>query len=244
MVLLKFFKDERGAPNNKVAGIVAFVFSIFIIYGLNKTNLDLENIFFTLGVHPDMLYPIVATILIAGLIFVSWKYGLTTVIMSIGGLLFLGSFVIYDGQSLLFYGLLLFLAGAFFKWAGGAYTASKIPGAIAGGFAAGAKAGYGGVGSAANWAKGKYDSRQEEQQRKKEEAFRQKEQAKAQAEEQEKQQVLQIEANLESMRNSYIKLRKEYDKIFSKDKNDPRLIPIVKQMTELMDAIRRLQKRK
>lgn len=58
----------------------------------------------------------------------------------------------------------------------------------------------------------------------------------------ERQQRLQIEANLKSMRNSYINLRKEYDNIFSKDKNDPRLIPIVKQMTELMDAIKRLQK--
>jgi hypothetical protein len=116
MILLKFFKDERGVPNNKVAGVVAFVFSMFIIYGLNRTNLSFENMFFAIGVSPDMLYPIVATMLIAGIIFLSVNYGFTTVIMSIGGFMILGSFFIYEAGSMLIFGLILFLIGAILKW--------------------------------------------------------------------------------------------------------------------------------
>ncbi len=114
----KLFKSESGEPNKVIIGVISFVMSTFVIYGLNKTGFDVSGLFFSIGISSDLLYPIVFALLVAGFIFLSLKFTFTSALMSLGGFLILAGFLIYEGESMIFYGLILFLVGAILKWKG------------------------------------------------------------------------------------------------------------------------------
>jgi hypothetical protein len=75
MILGRFslFKDEVTGRPTSTPPIIAFIISIFIIYGLYKMNFDLENILFNLGISSDLIYPILMIAIIIGAIYASYK---------------------------------------------------------------------------------------------------------------------------------------------------------------------------
>ena len=111
--LSKVFKDRYGEPNRAIAGILAFVISLLITWGINKTNFDIENLFYNIGFSEGFLYTILPLILIAGLIFLALKTSWGIMLMIIGALLTAISFtnLIYEKGITLLIGIILLVAG-------------------------------------------------------------------------------------------------------------------------------------
>lgn len=106
----KFFKDSGGNPS-KGAWIPALATTSLIIYGLNKTNFNFEELFYNIGFSEDILTTILPLIILAGIIYFSFskKIGFRKVLISLGGLLILVSFtdLIYEKGITLILGIIL-----------------------------------------------------------------------------------------------------------------------------------------
>ncbi len=115
----KFFKDSEGNPS-KGTWIPALATTSLIIYGLNKTNFDFEELFYNIGFSEDILTTILPLILLAGIIFLIWKFTFGIVSMTCGGLLILISFtnLIYEKGITLVLGIILLGIGIYInhKW--------------------------------------------------------------------------------------------------------------------------------
>ena len=108
--LSKFFKDKYGEPNKAIVGIVAFVISFLIAYGINKTGFDIEGLFFDIGISSELLYTIIPIIIIGCIILLIWKFKKKSLFI-LGGLLILLSFFIYEKTLILILGIILLLVG-------------------------------------------------------------------------------------------------------------------------------------
>ena len=255
MVLSKVFKDNAGQPNTTVAGVVAFVLSVFIIYGLNRTGFDIQGFFFDLGISSDTLYPIVAIVLIAGSIFVIAQYGLRSLLAILGGFFIIASFFVYEAEAMLILGI-FFEVFAFMLWAWNKKKARNSGDfeTLKGAGRWGAKKTWGGMKrtgrvlkkgakKADEYAGRRYDKKQGEQARKEKDALigeelaeiKRREQARKedarqdQSQEQEKTdkvQQKQIGTNLKS-------LTKTYKEINRQNPNDPRLSSLAKEIKRL-----------
>jgi hypothetical protein len=108
--LSKFFKDKSGEPNKAIVGVIAFVMSFLITYGINKTGFDIEGLFFNIGISSELLYTIIPIIIIGGLALIIWKYKKKSLFI-LGGLLILLSFFIYEKTLILTLGIILVIIG-------------------------------------------------------------------------------------------------------------------------------------
>ncbi|MAG78788.1 hypothetical protein CMI40_00225, partial [Candidatus Pacearchaeota archaeon] len=119
--LSRVFKDQYGTPNKAMSGIIAFLVSLLMIYGINKTGFDYEGLFYGFGFSSDLLSFLAPIILLVGAIYLIIKYGLSTLLLVFGGLLFLLSFtdIIYDGFTAGVIGVILILIGLFLPNFGG-----------------------------------------------------------------------------------------------------------------------------
>ena len=116
MALGKVFKDQYGYPNRAVAGIVAFAVSTLIIYGINRYGFDIEGLFYGIGLSANLLYIILPIILLAGAIFIVWRWHFYTLFLIFGLLLILLTFftdVFYEKGLVLAIGVVTFLIGLF-----------------------------------------------------------------------------------------------------------------------------------
>lgn len=113
--LSRFFKDNKAT-----AGIAAFVVSLLITYGINRTGLDFEGFFYDIGISGDFLYTILPIVLLIGVIYLGWKLGFGIAIMIFGVLFILISFtsLIYQKGILILIGISLLVAGFYInkKW--------------------------------------------------------------------------------------------------------------------------------
>lgn len=109
--LSKFFKDRYGEPNKPIVGVVSFVVSLFITWGINKSDFDIESIFYNIGFSEGFLYTFLPLILLGAFIFVIIKWRGKGVILV--GLFFIAiSFFVYEKGLTLFLGLLFGIIGA------------------------------------------------------------------------------------------------------------------------------------
>lgn len=110
--LSRVFKDQQGEPNRAIAGIVAFVISLLITWGINKTDFDIENLFYNIGFSEGFLYTILPLIILGAFIFAIIKWGLGKSLFFAGLFLIAATFVVYMKGLTLFLGFLFGIVGA------------------------------------------------------------------------------------------------------------------------------------
>lgn len=108
--LSRAFKDNKA-----IGGIIAFAFSIGIVYWINLYGWDFEGFFFNFFffIPEDVLYTIVPLILLGLLIFSSIKFGLGKTLSIIGGFLFIMGFtdLVYEKGLIIIIGLAFIIIG-------------------------------------------------------------------------------------------------------------------------------------
>ena len=113
MAVSKIFKNADGSPNTSTAGIVAFILSLLIVWGVNRSGWDFETFFFNIGFSGGLLASIIPLLLIAVGAYVIWTFGLATFLLIFGALLMIFSFedFIYEKVITFFLGLVFFVLG-------------------------------------------------------------------------------------------------------------------------------------
>lgn len=104
----RFFSEQRS-----VASIIAFAASLTITYEINRIGFNLTNFFYGFGISSDLLFTIAPLVVIAGLIYLIWKFTLRGVLTVLGTLLILISFtnLVYDKQTVFIIGIILLAIG-------------------------------------------------------------------------------------------------------------------------------------
>lgn len=116
--LSRVFKDSYGQPNKTMAGIIAFIISALIIYGINQYGFDMEGLFYGIGLSSGILYLILPLILTAGVIFLIWKFKQYSFLI-IGLLLILLTLftdIFYEQGLVLIIGVIMLLIGLIWWW--------------------------------------------------------------------------------------------------------------------------------
>ncbi len=80
--LSKFFKEQKA-----IAGVVAFVISLLIVWGINRTGFDFEGLFYGIGFSEGILSVILPIILIIGAAIIVWKFNFAILLLIFGILL-------------------------------------------------------------------------------------------------------------------------------------------------------------
>jgi|TARA_B100001971_G_scaffold172802_1_gene165533 tryptophan-rich sensory protein len=119
--LSRVFKDQYGNSNKSVSGMIAFIGSLLITWGINRTGFDYEGLFYSVGFSSDFLYMILPLVLLGIAIYIVWssenfKRGLAKLFLIYGGGLFLLSFteIVYEGFTAGFIGIVSIIIGAVF----------------------------------------------------------------------------------------------------------------------------------
>jgi len=118
-VLLHFSLSHVFKRENKAsAGILSFVLSLLITYGINRSGFNFEGFFYNIGISGDFLYSIIPLIILGALIFmgIAWGFGKSLFIM--GLFLMISSFFVYEAGVIAILGIILSIAGAIIwnKW--------------------------------------------------------------------------------------------------------------------------------
>ena len=116
--LSRVFKDSYGQPNKTMAGIIAFIISTLIIYGINQYGFDIEGLFYGIGLSSGILYLILPLILTVGAIFLIWKFKQYSFLI-IGLLLILLTLftdIFYEQGLVLIIGIVMLLIGLVWGW--------------------------------------------------------------------------------------------------------------------------------
>jgi hypothetical protein len=102
--LSKYFKDNKAS-----AGVVAFVVSFLLVWGINRTGLDYESFFYTIGFSEDVLYAVLPIVIIIGLVILAVKIGFGWALVIFGAMLIVASFtdLIYEGGITIFLGAII-----------------------------------------------------------------------------------------------------------------------------------------
>lgn len=86
-VLSKTFKGQKG-----IAGIIAFILSFMIIYTINRSGFDYQNIyydiFYGIGLPSEVASTILPLLLLAAAIFIIWKFSFGTLLLVTGIFIF------------------------------------------------------------------------------------------------------------------------------------------------------------
>jgi len=113
--LSRVFKDKNGYPNKAIAGVISLVLSVFIIYGINKSELDFESFFYdTLGISEGILFPIVGILLLIGFLYAGKRMGFKWMLMATGALLILITALtnwVYEEGTLAVVGIIFIVLG-------------------------------------------------------------------------------------------------------------------------------------
>ncbi len=114
--LVRVFRDNKAT-----AGIVAFVVSLLITYGINRTGFDFEGLFYNVGISEGFLYAVLPFVLLAGVIYLGIRFSFGTTLIGVGFLLIIISFTdfIYEKGIAIFIGVILILIGKYLPNFGG-----------------------------------------------------------------------------------------------------------------------------
>ena len=118
--LLNYSLSKVFYDNKAIAGIIAFAISLGITWGMNRTGLNFEGFFYTLGFSEGFLATIVSLALIGGGIYLGVKYGFGVVLTVLGGFFIILSFTsfIYETGTTFIIGLIFMIVGGIvlYKW--------------------------------------------------------------------------------------------------------------------------------
>ena len=107
------YKVEK---NKAVPGIISFILSLFIVYGINKLDFDIASFFSGFGIGQGTLELIAIVAIIGALLFLFWKFK-SLVLLFLGLILVVVSFtdLIYEKDAFLFVGIALIVAWILIK---------------------------------------------------------------------------------------------------------------------------------
>ena len=72
-ILKKVLKNRYREPDTTTSGIISFCISLLAIYGLNKSNFNISNLFGSFGISTDFLPTLISIILIIGFFWFSYS---------------------------------------------------------------------------------------------------------------------------------------------------------------------------
>lgn len=110
----RFFKKADGTPNTTIAAVIGLVISLFIIYGINQSDMDVQNILFDIGVSESLTQTVAPFILIFGAIFLIWRLGVDYFFLIFGALFMIVGFFtdwVYERGMVAIIGIFLLLIG-------------------------------------------------------------------------------------------------------------------------------------
>jgi hypothetical protein len=121
-IFSRFFKRHDKTPNTALSAAVSFAASILMIYGIHRTDLDIEDFFFDIGISEGILEVVVPILLLIGFIFLWSKVKEKVFLIFAGLFLFVAIFTnwVYDKGVLLWIG-----GGLIIVWAIIAYIRRK-----------------------------------------------------------------------------------------------------------------------
>ena len=105
---LRFFKGDKA-----ISGITSFAVALLITYGINKTNLNVANLFYGMGISSGFLYTFVPILFLIAAVFVGIKFGFRIVFLIFGGTFIFISFteMVYEKTTLFIIGAILTIIG-------------------------------------------------------------------------------------------------------------------------------------
>lgn len=116
---LLFFSLKKVFKNDLViAGIVSAILSLLIVYGVNRSGINIPEFFYNIGISSDILMTILPIIILLGAIFIIIKLKVNSLFV-FGALLIVASLFVYEQSALIFIGISLIAVGIFLKMAAG-----------------------------------------------------------------------------------------------------------------------------
>jgi LPXTG-motif cell wall-anchored protein len=117
--LSKIFKNDKSSST-----IVSLCVSLLAVYGINRTNFDLNGLLSRIGLNSDLIYTVVPWIILGLAILASFgkdangkrKFRFYRFFMILGAFLILLSFFAYEQGVLMIIGIALILLGLFLFW--------------------------------------------------------------------------------------------------------------------------------
>jgi hypothetical protein len=113
--LIFFALNKVFKGNTSISGIISVALSFLIVYGINKSQFDVEGFFFDLGVPSSLFATIIPIIVVAGIIFLVIKFKKDSLYI-IGGLFLVASLFVYAKTLMLTIGIIL-IGIRLFLWA-------------------------------------------------------------------------------------------------------------------------------
>ena len=104
--LLFFSLNKVFQGNTSTSGIISVVISLLIVYSVNKSGINLQGVFFDLGISEEILMTIVPIIILLGTVFIVIKLAKESLLV-LGGLLIAVSFFVYQQATLMVLGIIL-----------------------------------------------------------------------------------------------------------------------------------------
>ena len=98
------------------AGIISFLVSIGVTYGIWLNGFDIQGFIYDLGITSETLYLLIPILLLAKVIAIIWLFGFSALFLILGGLLITLSFWAYESEIVLGIGIGLLLIGVIIKW--------------------------------------------------------------------------------------------------------------------------------
>jgi hypothetical protein len=109
LVFMRLFHENRG-----LSGVVSLLVSLLMVYGIYRSGMRIDNLFYNLGLSPDALYIILPIVLLAVSILIIWKLGVGG-FLTIFGILLISLTILtdifYAANIALILGLFLLLIG-------------------------------------------------------------------------------------------------------------------------------------
>ena len=110
---IPLFRNPYGQPNKAIPTVISFAISLLSVYGIYKSDFDLQGSFSGFGLPTDIFYPLLLIILIVAAVFIIWKLGVGTFFLIFGSLIILVTIftdVIYEkGVALIIGGISFFI---------------------------------------------------------------------------------------------------------------------------------------
>ncbi len=113
--LSKAFKTQKG-----ISGILSFIISFLIIYGLNRSGFDYQNIyydlFYNIGLSSGVASTFLPLIVLAAAIFIVWRFSLWVLLLMLGIFIIIyGTFFAYASFATVIIGGIFIIAALVIK---------------------------------------------------------------------------------------------------------------------------------
>ncbi len=110
-ILKGVFKRQFKESSNTITTIIAFCIAMLIVFGVNAMHLDLGSFFYDIGLESGVLEMIIYLVLLAGILFVFYKFGIAKTLMITAILLIYSSIFttwFYEADTVFYMGVVIF----------------------------------------------------------------------------------------------------------------------------------------